>query len=211
MDNNEEVYASYFEKLISGNRYECSLIIKELKKSGIPVMKIYEEFFKKSLYKIGEMWEYNKISVAVEHMATSVTEGIMNELFPEIISFERKNRKVVVACIENETHQVGSRMVADIFEKNGWDSIYLGADTPINEIVKYCKEENPDVIALSLSVYLNIDILLKEIKELREITDKTIIIGGQALIKKGREIEKKYKNLIYLSNLREVEEYIQKR
>ena len=30
------------------------------------------------------MWKYNKITVAVEHMATNITEGLMNELSPEI-------------------------------------------------------------------------------------------------------------------------------
>ena len=154
------------------------------------------------------MWEYNKISVAVEHMATSITEGLMNELLPEIMSLERVNKKIVISCVENEEHQVGGKMVADIFEKNSWDTHYLGANTPIDELVRFCNIVKPDLICLSLSVYSNILVLLSEITELREVTSIPIIIGGQALRRVGTEIAGKLNNVFYLENLNDVENFI---
>ena len=49
---------------------------------------IYEKLFKISLYKIGELWEYNKISVATEHLASAIVESILNENYLQIISEE---------------------------------------------------------------------------------------------------------------------------
>jgi methanogenic corrinoid protein MtbC1 len=198
----------YFKSLLEGNRLECEKVMKEFRKSNLSIIVLYEEIFKKSLYRIGEMWEYNKISVAVEHMATSITEGLMNELLPEIMSLDRKNKKVVISCVENEEHQVGGKMVADIFEKNSWVTYYLGANTPINELVKFCKLTKPDLICLSLSVYSNVKCLLEEITAIREVSNVPIIIGGQALINIGSELSLTLKDVFYNADLEELEKYI---
>jgi methanogenic corrinoid protein MtbC1 len=132
----------------------------------------------------------------------------MNELFPEIMSMERKNKKIVISCVENEEHQVGGKMVADIFEKNSWDAHYLGANTPMDELLRFCELVKPDLICLSLSVYLNVQFLLKEIRGIREVSNIPIIIGGQALIKVGVELSEKFKDVFYFENLESVEKYI---
>ena len=208
MENVKKYEDGFFKSLLEGNRVGCEKVMKEFRKSNLSIIALYEEIFKKSLYRIGEMWEYNKISVAVEHMATSITEGLMNELFPEIMSMERKNKKIVISCVENEEHQVGGKMVADIFEKNSWDAHYLGANTPMYELLRFCDSVKPDLICLSLSIYTNVQFLLKEIEGIRAVTNIPIIIGGQALIKVGEEISAKFKDVLYLKNLDAIENYI---
>ena len=208
MENLEKYQDAFLNSLLEGNRRECQTLVKEFRKSNLSIIVLYEEIFKKSLYSIGELWEYNKISVAVEHMATSITEGLMNELFPEIMSLERKNKKIVISCVEEEQHQVGGKMVADVFEKNSWDTNYLGANTPTAELIKFCDAVKPDLIGLCLSVYFNLQVLLKEIAAIRAVTDVPIIIGGQALKKAGIEISEKFTDVYYLANLEDVENYI---
>ena len=51
---------------------------------------------------MGRLWETNRITVAVEHLATAITEGILNELFEQIISGKRYSKKVAVACTEKK-------------------------------------------------------------------------------------------------------------
>jgi len=204
----KEYENAFFKALLEGNRLECDKVMKEFRKSNLSIIELYEEIFKKSLYRIGEMWEYNKISVAVEHMATSITEGLMNELLPEIMSLDRKNKKVVISCVENEEHQVGGKMVADIFEKNSWDTHYLGANTPMHELIRFCELTKPDLICLSLSVYSNVKFLIEEIKAIREVSNVPIIIGGQALTNIGSELSSKLKDVFYNENLVAVENYI---
>ena len=109
-------------------------------------------------------------------MATSITEGVMNELFPEIMSLERVNKRIVISCVEEEEHQVGVKMVADIFEKNSWDAHYLGANTPMDELVRFCDLVKPDAIGLSLSVFTNVQFLLKEIKGIRAVCDSPLLL-----------------------------------
>ena len=208
MENLKEYENAFFNSLLQGNRVGCHNIIVEFRKINLSIMVLYEEIFKKSLYRIGQMWEYNKISVVVEHMATSIIEALMNELLPEIMNMERNNKQVVIASVENEEHQVGGKMVADIFEENSWDAYYLGAKTPTVELVRFCDEVKPDLICLSLSVYLNIRFLEKEITAIRAVTNVPIIIGGQALTKLGVQISEKFTDVCYLAGLEDVNSYI---
>lgn len=207
MENTNQVV--FLNALLIGNRLKCTQMMKEFRKSNPSIIALYEEIFQKSLYEIGQMWEFNKISVAVEHMASSIVEGLMNELFGEIMSMDRKNKQVIISCVEEEEHQVGGKMVADIFEKNSWDAHYLGANTPVAELVSFCDLIKPDLVGLSLSVYPNVPFLLKEIAALRTVTNVPIIIGGQALKIVGVELCEKCTDVIYLADLEAVEKYIE--
>ncbi|MGE0085644.1 MAG: B12-binding domain-containing protein [Desulfococcaceae bacterium] len=177
----EEMYQNYFSSLISGKRLVCADIAEKTVKNRIPVKDIYVSLFQRALYKVGELWEHNKISVAAEHMATSITEGLMNRIYPDIVSQKRVGKKVIVSAVENEQHQVGAKMVADLFEINGWDAFYLGAGTPTHELIRFAEEIQPDVIGLSLSVYLHMEELEKTVKIVRQhFSEIPILAGGQA-------------------------------
>ena len=208
MKNTKEYENIFFNFLLKGNRFECWKTMKEFRKSDTSIMVLYEEIFRNSLYRIGYMWERNEITVAVEHMSTAITQGLMYELTPEIMTLDRKDKKVVISCVENDEHQVGGKMVSDIFDENGWDTYYLGASTPIIDLIEFCDEVKPDLIGLSLSFYSNLRYLFKEIAAIRKVTNIPIIIGGQALINVGVEISRKFKDVYYLENLHDVENYI---
>ncbi len=110
----------------------------------------------------------------------------MNKRYPRVISPHRKGRLAVVASVEGEYHQVGAKMVADLFELNGWDTLFVGASTPASEIVRLLREARPTVLGLSLSIYFNLPMLVMEIEAIRAAgLDLPILVGGQALRRGG--------------------------
>lgn len=207
----EETYGRYLKDLLSGNHAGCASVVEQSVKSKTPVRRIYADLFQRSLYEVGELWEFNKISVAVEHVATAVTEGIMNRLYSEIISPKRAGKKAVVASVENELHQVGAKMVADMFEMGGWDAYYLGANTPTYELVRFVHETGPDVIGLSLSVFFHMEYLENMITTLgKEFETIEILVGGQAFRQGGAEFMDSYPMVTHISSLDELENWIRK-
>jgi methanogenic corrinoid protein MtbC1 len=111
--------------------------------------------------------------------------------------------------VENELHQVGAKMVADVFEMHGWDSFYLGANTPTSELVRFVREKSPDVVALSLSVYFNIGQLKKAIEILtHELDGLPVLVGGQAFRHGGESVVNKYSGVNYISGLEDLESWI---
>lgn len=177
----EENYGRYLSSLIKGDRRGCAKILELENERRIPVIPLYEGLFQRSLYRVGELWEMNRISVATEHMATSITEGFMNQLYSRVISPVRTGKKAILASAENEMHQVGAKMAADVFEMHGWDSYYLGANTPTGELMRFVDEIKPDVVGLSLSVYFHMGDLEKMLHALNtRFPDLPVMIGGQA-------------------------------
>jgi len=200
----------FLENLLQGNRQNCSSIAKLYLTNNHSFIDLYEDVFKFSLYEVGRLWESNKISVATEHLASAIIEGILNELFDQLISKKRYNKKVIVACVENEQHQVGAKMVADTFEMNGWESFFLGAGIPSSELIHYVHEIKPDLIAISLSVYFNFTNLIRLLAKLRqEFPELQILIGGQAFSHILPEMVSKLGNVIQIGDLYLLKKYIQ--
>jgi len=69
----EIIYRGYVSALIDGERARCSYIVSNLIEQNVPVYDLYVDLFQRSMYEIGELWETNKVSVATEHLATSIT------------------------------------------------------------------------------------------------------------------------------------------
>jgi methanogenic corrinoid protein MtbC1 len=204
-----ETYNNYFNSLIKGAKYECVAIFDEVVKSNVPVEKIYTQLFQRSLYQVGEYWEMNRISVATEHMATAITENLMIKLQPELFSTERTGKKAVIACVANEYHQVGGKMVADIFEMYGWDGYFVGANTPNTELLRFIESKNPDLIGLSLSIYSNLPELKNTLVKIRQyFPDLPVMVGGQAFRWGGTEIIQNFSNVAYLSSVEDLHKFI---
>jgi len=202
---------NFLQNLLSGNRQICSSIAKQYLAQNPSIKDLYEEVFKVALYEVGRLWETNQISVASEHLATAITEGILNELYQQLDTLEKQNYKVVLTCVENELHQVGIKMVADVFEMNGWESYFLGTGIPVSELVKYLKQVKPDVLAVSMSIYFNNKNLGKMVDVLKnEFPDLKIIIGGQAFVHKKEDNFTKIDTIKFISDLYELDNYIKK-
>lgn len=195
--------------LVEGNYEKCSEFIHNVLKENDDIKFIYDEILKKSMYSIGEMWEASKISVATEHLASAIVETILSEIYFKVFTENKIEKTVVVACTENEFHQLGVKMVSDIFQLNGWQVHFMGANTGIGELIQNIKKANPDILALSLSIPFNLpalDNMLDKIKS--EFPDLYILVGGQAFLHGGLEVLEKYSNLIYKPNLNELDDFL---
>ncbi|RPH32198.1 MAG: cobalamin-binding protein [Bacteroidales bacterium] len=202
-------HKEFLNSLLSGNRAMSSVLARNFLNRPASIKELYEDIFKNALYDVGELWEYNKISVATEHLASAIVEAILNELYPNVISKEKINKTAIVACVENEFHQIGIKMVSDIFEMNGWNTHFLGANTPTAELISYAKTIKPDMLAISLSIYFHLPILENMIGTVRkDFPNLPILVGGQAFSKGGQEVLLKYKNVIYKPDLDSTELFI---
>lgn len=202
-------YKKYLNALLQYNKKEASYFVHELLQKNMPIIDLYELVIKKALYEIGILWERNKISVAAEHLASAITESIMNEVYLSIVQDNINSKKVVISCVENEYHQIGAKMTADVFEMLGWNAFFLGANTPTPELIKFAKTTKPDLIAISIAIYSHFPYLEKMIQEFRKNSFICpIIVGGQAFNHGGKEILNKYSNVIYISDLEKLKQYI---
>jgi len=176
-----ERYEPYLSALLAGDRHTCQGVVEQLLASGVAIRHLYVGLFQHSLYQVGELWERNQISVATEHLATAITESLLTLVYPVIFRTPRCGRRAVVSCVANEYHQLGGKMVADILELNGWDSYFLGANTPVDALLELIEEKQPELLCLSLSVYFNLPSLLNALQQVNAaFPGLRILVGGQA-------------------------------
>ena len=206
----KNIYDQYLASLINGKKNRCQNAVNQLRNKEISLKSLYEDLFQKSLYDVGELWEFNHISVAVEHMATAITETLMSILYAEIEFPKETGLKVLISSSENEYHQIGVRMISDFFELNGWESFFLGANTPVHELIKMADQIRPHVIGLSLSVYFHLPQLNNMIQTIRnDCPTLPIIIGGQAFKHgNGHNFVQKYRYANYIESLEQLISYI---
>lgn len=186
-----ELAKRYNQALLNGDRHTASKLIMENVKNGTAIQDIYLQVFQKSQYEVGRLWLDNKITVAKEHFCSAATQQIMSQLYPYIFATERIGRKVVTASVGGELHEIGIRMVADFFEMDGWDTYYLGANTPADSILYAIEENKADMVGLSIAIPYQIGLLKSTIERIREnYHDRVkILIGGYALKGIGQKWE----------------------
>ncbi len=201
--HNNLVYEGFFDALIHGDRKKCSEITGKLLDNDVTLEDVYENIIRRALYEVGDLWERGKISVASEHLASATAESLINEFYSHIVSGEKLPDTVLVGCVENEYHQIGIKMVSDIFEKNGWNTHFLGASTPTLELVSFIDQTRPDMVALSLSLYFNLPYLDKMLNALDvDFPDLPVMVGGQAFRHGGKEVIEKHPNAIFQKDLK---------
>ena len=206
----EEAYRRYLEGLLTNNRQQCRVCFEQWLAATPELRTLYEDLVRRSLYEVGDLWERGRISVATEHLATAISEGLLNLTYPRLFARPRLGKSAVVTCVANEYHQIGGKMVADLFELNGWRGYFLGANTPVRDVQALIAEKQPDVVALSVASAFSLDALISGAGEIRAAFPKVpILVGGQAFRWGGRERVERLPGVRCLLSLSELETWIE--
>ncbi|MDK2909335.1 MAG: MerR family transcriptional regulator, light-induced transcriptional regulator [Bacteroidales bacterium] len=168
----------YLNLLLDTRRMEAFDLIYNLINQGIPIKNIYLNIFQPVQYEIGRLWQKGEISVAQEHYCTAATQTLIANLYKYFLR-PSGDKTMVAACAPGELHEMGLRMLADIFEMEGWHTVYIGANTPVNDLLKLIEKQKPLILALSATLPFNVaalDEIISRIKK-AEISTK-ILVGG---------------------------------
>lgn len=182
---NGDLARRFLDILLNGNADEAIDLIINSYKNGLTIQSIYKDVFQVCLYEIGRLWEINEISVAREHYLTAVIQLVMSNLYAFIFKGYRNGKVVVSACIGNELHEIGIRMITDFFEIDGWETYYLGANVSNEEIIQEIRDKKADILALSTTLESNVVNVKKLINHIRmedNLKDVKILVGGLPFI-----------------------------
>ncbi len=179
----EKEIEEYMQSLFDRNSRRSFYLVDQFAKAGIPINDIYVEILAESMRRVGELWHTMQITVDEEHYCTSVTQMVMSQLYPIIFEKERKNKLILCACPGSELHEMGARMLTDVFENEGWDSMYLGAAVPVDALISSIRENHPDLVALAVTMPQHLIECRELVEEIRkEFPQMKIAVGGRAFL-----------------------------
>lgn len=200
-------YEHYLAALLGGNRIECARIMQALVSAGTGLKALYIDLFQRTQYRVGELWEQQRISVAVEHLATAITERMLSLVQGQVFSGPSRDRTIIIACVADDYHQLGGRMIADLCELLGWRGRFLGANRSLPGLLQLIEECRPDLLGLSLSIYFNLPALLEALAAVtRQYPDLPILVGGQAFRWGAKDALQPYPGVSYIASLDELEQ-----
>ena len=209
--NNNYSYEDYFSNLLEGNKEECVNISLNILTKGNNLIRFYEEIIYRSLVDIGLLWEKGAIDIWKEHLVSELSISIMTTLYSKFIyNIKNINKTVIGLTPGAETHNIGLRMVCDVFNTEGWNSIYLGCNIPTISVLDAIKENKPEAILLSVTLPQHIESAKNLIQAIRKFYNKnslSIIVGGLAF-ENLKDVNKYVKSDYYFKNLKDVKSYL---
>ncbi len=200
----EKEIDAYMDCLLKKDGRRAIGLVREFMDQGMNLDDIYVEILSESMRRVGELWHTAEITVDTEHYCTSVTQMAMAQMYDKLFDGERKDKTILSVCPGMELHEMGARIVSDLFENHGWNSIFLGAAVPVDYIMDAVRENHPDLVTLSVSMpqhLMDCEKVIKEMKE--EFPDIRIAVGGKAF-ESTDDIWKKWPVDIYSKDAREL-------
>ena len=169
------------EALLSLDAFAARETLEKAIAAGLPLMRVYTAIMPPLMREIGRLWQMNDISVAHEHYCSAAIQSILGSFYGLMFgAATRSGRSILVACVEDEQHEIGARTVADVFELHGWRTSFLGANLPPRELARLIQQAHrpPSLIALSATMAEHLAQLASTIAVIRDSSNIPIMVGG---------------------------------
>lgn len=204
-------FMKYLEKEDKEN--SVNYVMQLISGRDLDIVTLYDEILRPALYAIASNEKEQSITIGQEHIRTAIVRTIVECCYPFVVvernlNFEAdqlNKKRVVIYCPEDEYHEIGPRMVEDYFALTGFETLFLGGNTPRENLIELMEDLEPDYVAISVSNYYNIVPAKRSIEFLRNKLKKVpkIIVGGYALENKKNVAEEMGADL-YLKTFEEI-------
>ncbi|MBN2404450.1 MAG: cobalamin-dependent protein [Coriobacteriia bacterium] len=133
----------------------------------------------------GARWQKGDVSVWEEHYTTATVRTIVESLSPVVrgraAETTPNGHTVVLACPEEEYHDLGLRMLADRFTLAGYRTHFLGAALPLQELLSAIRGLAADTVVLSASTHFHRLQVREYVDAIRAAQpDVRVLVGGAA-------------------------------
>ena len=171
----EELY----KKLTEGNIQEALKIHQECIKNFY-LVSFFDKILNPVMYKIGEDWATNKISIATEHIASNTAQNLIKKISEQIDSTTKK-KKILICVPVGEEHRLGCDVLETYLSSKGFKIYNMGTSMPTEAILNFIDINKPDIIFVSITLKDNIQAGQRLVKKIRKQSEIPILVGGFAI------------------------------
>jgi MerR family transcriptional regulator, light-induced transcriptional regulator len=174
-----ELLGQFLLAVLEGRGRDAETLMTSALDDGSSVHDLHHMVLTPAQRELGSMWHRGEISVAEEHLGSRITEQSLAAIRARMTQAPSAQKKVLLASVSGNLHDIGLRVVADRFELEGWTSVFLGANMPIADLAQAVRDYAPDLIALSAGLGTHLRATANSIELLRMEHDTVpIIVGG---------------------------------
>lgn len=147
-------------------------------------MRCMSERMRPLLFNVGEAWARGELSVHHEHFASEHVRDFLSSRWRPLSSDSDGRKRVVCATLPGEQHDLGLHMAAVALSISGVPLVFLGANTPLDDIVSAAHGTLTVAIAISVSLSASPAQVGTDLTELRRALHPgiQILAGGAGAI-----------------------------
>lgn len=142
---------------------------------------LVEQLIAPLLTRIGEMWHQGTLRIANEHLTSAAVRSFLGRLQSSPVHPSNAPTLITTTPV-GQRHELGALLAAHAGLASGWQSLYLGADLPTEEIAASCQRVGARAVALSLVFPADDPHLHGELTRLRTLIgpEVLLLLGGRA-------------------------------
>jgi len=134
----------------------------------LPVDKLVSEVVFPLMTLIGERWQEGTLTIAQEHMTSSILRNLLGGLV-RLTSSSTPTQRILFATPSGEMHEFGILAAAMLAVAGGFEALYLGSSLPSLEIVAATERTSPRAVVVGIKAC---EPTQETIEELRVIAAK---------------------------------------
>jgi methanogenic corrinoid protein MtbC1 len=172
----EQMRLSWIEACISFDEKSAEQLLTQAAALYSPEI-ICTEFLQKGLADIGQRWIRGEITVQQEHFASTLASRRLEALISASPNPTRPGR-ILVVCPPEEQHVFGQLMITFLLRRNGWETLFLGANVPLSNIADTVEMVKPNLVVMSAQTLYTAATLL-EVSTTIVAAQVPVAFGGQ--------------------------------
>ena len=188
----EELRAELFEALCNADR-EKAVKIAAKYQSLFNLVDFYDDLMTPVLYRVGDLWAQNSLSVATEHVCSNTAIGLV-EAVNESNSGKGKMSSyttIVICSPEGELHQIASKIIESLLLEKGFNIHNMSPSAPSGSISSYIESTKPALVMVSVTLSENLKAAIRLLNMIRAKSNVPVFIGGAAIKALSEENRKK--------------------
>ena len=170
---------SLFDKLTDGN-IESSLELYEEYRKLYGTTNFFDKVLRPVMYKIGDLWEKNKLEVATEHIASNTAHALV-KIISERVTKSKDKRSLLICTPPGEQHNLSCNILESFFSCKGYRVYNISPSAPADSILEQIKQVKPDKVFVSITLKDNIASGQRLVKKIQENYKLPVYVGGLAV------------------------------
>lgn len=186
----KSVYKQFWDALEKMDKPRCvDLALQALEQGSMDIESLYTRILAPALNSMTTKEDELQVAIWKEHVRSSIVRTIIECCYPFVLKEIRQKGilpdkgKVVIFSPPEEYHELGARMGADFFNLCGYQTLYVGSNTPKADLMHGIQVEKPNYVVIHAMNFYNLFNVKKIIEEMKTAFPAVkIFVSGYAFI-----------------------------
>ena len=189
MASKEEIFEKLNEAVLWGEEDEAAEIAQTALDNGVNPKEIIKDGMSPGVQEAGEKFNEGEFFLPELMLAGEAMKAGLAVVMPALLaalegSDDDSGCKIMMGTVEGDVHDIGKNICLAMLTAEGFQTIDLGVDKELDEIVEAVKKEKPDILGLGsymTTTMVNISPAFERLREEGLTDDMVVLTGGVAV------------------------------